>query len=85
MLVTGATGFVGAHVVDQLLKNGYFVRATARSQQKADHIISLYVINHYSLYIYYSFMFIYFFFVYLFVSFMKVPAIQGKFGVCYCS
>ncbi|HEX2249888.1 MAG TPA: NAD-dependent epimerase/dehydratase family protein, partial [Gemmatimonadales bacterium] len=34
-LVTGATGFVGSHLVDVLLKSGVEVTALARSQQKA--------------------------------------------------
>ncbi|KAL2421739.1 NADPH-dependent methylglyoxal reductase GRE2 [Exophiala dermatitidis] len=36
VLVTGATGFIGAHVVDNLLEKGYNVRAVARSKQKAN-------------------------------------------------
>ncbi|KAL2415824.1 Ketoreductase azaE [Exophiala dermatitidis] len=36
VLVTGATGFIGAHVVDNLLEKGFNVRAVARSKQKAD-------------------------------------------------
>ncbi|KAL3418210.1 3-beta hydroxysteroid dehydrogenase isomerase family protein [Phlyctema vagabunda] len=35
VLVTGATGLVGAHVVDQLLDRGFRVRAVARSRAKA--------------------------------------------------
>ncbi|KAI2601885.1 dihydroflavonol-4-reductase [Hypoxylon sp. NC1633] len=35
-LVTGATGLVGSHVVDNLLAKGIKVRAVARSKQKAD-------------------------------------------------
>jgi nucleoside-diphosphate-sugar epimerase len=31
ILVTGATGFIATHVVDQLLKDVYHVRGTARS------------------------------------------------------
>ncbi|KAJ3477363.1 hypothetical protein NLI96_g10512 [Meripilus lineatus] len=31
VLVTGITGFLGSHVVDQLLRDGYRVRGTARS------------------------------------------------------
>lgn len=34
--MTGATGLVGSHVVDTLLKRGIKVRAVARSKQKAD-------------------------------------------------
>jgi len=37
VLVTGANGFIGAHVVSQLLKNNYLVRGTVRSQSKADY------------------------------------------------
>lgn len=36
MLVTGATGLVGSHVVDNLLQKGFRVRAVARSKAKAD-------------------------------------------------
>jgi uncharacterized protein YbjT (DUF2867 family) len=36
VLVTGVTGFIATHVADQLLKAGYKVTGTARSQAKAD-------------------------------------------------
>lgn len=36
VLVTGATGFIGRHVVTSLLAKGYSVIAVGRSQQRAD-------------------------------------------------
>jgi nucleoside-diphosphate-sugar epimerase len=39
VLVTGLSGFIGAHVFIQLLKRGYSVRGTVRSQSKADYFI----------------------------------------------
>lgn len=36
VLVTGSTGLVGSHVVDNLLRRGIKVRAVARSKAKAD-------------------------------------------------
>ncbi|MBF9049073.1 NAD-dependent epimerase/dehydratase family protein [Roseobacter sp. HKCCD9010] len=38
VLVTGATGFIGQHVILQLLETGYRVRGTMRSLSKADHV-----------------------------------------------
>jgi hypothetical protein len=38
VLVTGATGFVGAHVVDQFLKSGYVVIGTSRNAKKASNV-----------------------------------------------
>lgn len=37
VLVTGPSGFIGAHVFAQLIKKGYSVRGTVRSQSKADY------------------------------------------------
>lgn len=39
ILVTGATGFIGAHIVDVLLSRGIRVRGTTRSREKADLMI----------------------------------------------
>ncbi|KAF7192056.1 NAD-dependent epimerase/dehydratase terH [Pseudocercospora fuligena] len=36
ILVTGASGYIGSHVVNEALEAGYKVRGTARSQEKAD-------------------------------------------------
>ncbi|GAV47704.1 hypothetical protein ZYGR_0H05500 [Zygosaccharomyces rouxii] len=38
VLVTGATGFIGEHVVDLLLKEGFGVIGTARSLEKAQKV-----------------------------------------------
>ncbi|KAI0073870.1 NAD(P)-binding protein [Panus rudis PR-1116 ss-1] len=37
-LVTGASGFIGAHVLDELLRRGYRVRGTTRSASKAEQM-----------------------------------------------
>jgi len=38
VLVTGANGFAAIHIVDALLKKGYSVRATIRSESKGAHL-----------------------------------------------
>jgi nucleoside-diphosphate-sugar epimerase len=38
VLLTGANGFVGSHVLAQLLARGWSVRAVVRSQAKADQV-----------------------------------------------
>jgi nucleoside-diphosphate-sugar epimerase len=38
ILVTGTTGYIGAHVVDQFLQAGYVVIGTSRSAAKAENI-----------------------------------------------
>jgi nucleoside-diphosphate-sugar epimerase len=42
VLVTGASGFVAASVLSTLLKRGYSVKGTVRSQKKADQIVAKY-------------------------------------------
>ena len=38
VLVTGASGFIGLHCVQQLLQQGYRVRGTVRSEARADEV-----------------------------------------------
>jgi len=40
VLLTGATGFIAAHVLDVLLQRGYKVRATVRSQEKGEALMA---------------------------------------------
>jgi NADPH-dependent methylglyoxal reductase len=42
ILVTGANGFLGAHVVKQALDNGYSVRGVVRTQEKAGPLKKLF-------------------------------------------
>ncbi|KAJ3486855.1 hypothetical protein NLI96_g3939 [Meripilus lineatus] len=39
VLVTGATGFIGAHIVDELLRRGIKVRGTTRSLPKSQQML----------------------------------------------
>lgn len=41
VLVTGGSGFVGAHCILQLLQKGYIVRTTIRSLSKKDKVIDM--------------------------------------------
>ncbi|KAJ3017582.1 UNVERIFIED_CONTAM: methylglyoxal reductase (NADPH-dependent) gre2 [Siphonaria sp. JEL0065] len=48
-LVSGISGFIGAHVARELLEQGFIVRGTVRSQEKADQVRELlapYIKNH---------------------------------------
>lgn len=42
VFLTGASGFVASHVLELLVKQGYSVKATVRSQDKADYILTRY-------------------------------------------
>ena len=42
VLLTGASGFVASHVLELLVSKGYAVKATVRSQEKADFILNRY-------------------------------------------
>lgn len=39
ILVTGSNGFIGTWVVDVLLRQGFNVRATVRSEAKGQHLL----------------------------------------------
>lgn len=41
VLVTGATGYIGSHVVEELLAAGYKVRGTSRTKDKAAYLTDL--------------------------------------------
>jgi nucleoside-diphosphate-sugar epimerase len=38
ILVTGVNGYIGSHVAEQLLENGFRVRGTVRHAYKADYM-----------------------------------------------
>ena len=38
VLVTGASGFIGMHCIQQLIKKGYEVNSTMRSIERADEV-----------------------------------------------
>lgn len=40
-LVTGGTGFLGKHIVERLVREGYRIRCVVRNQQKAEFLKSL--------------------------------------------
>jgi nucleoside-diphosphate-sugar epimerase len=42
VLVTGANGFAAIHIVDTLLRKGYSVRGTLRSESKGTHLKKLF-------------------------------------------
>jgi len=41
VLVTGATGYIGSHVVEELIAAGYKVRGTSRTKDKAAYLTNL--------------------------------------------
>ncbi|WVQ81863.1 hypothetical protein IAT38_003990 [Cryptococcus sp. DSM 104549] len=43
VLVTGASGYIAAHTVDVLLKEGFNVRGTVRSKSKGDYLANLFI------------------------------------------
>ena len=45
VLVTGSNGYLGSHVVQQLLKNGYNIRAAVRSENAANEMTRIHADN----------------------------------------
>ncbi|KAK9455155.1 hypothetical protein V1511DRAFT_499613 [Dipodascopsis uninucleata] len=45
VLLTGASGFIAGHILKLLLEKGYTVKATVRSQDKADYLKKLYPVD----------------------------------------
>ena len=39
VVLTGANGFLGSHILSELLSKGFFVRSVVRSQEKANQIV----------------------------------------------
>lgn len=46
VLVTGANGYIGSHIDDQLLKAGYRVRGTVRDLEKSAWVTELFDARH---------------------------------------
>ncbi|EXK27037.1 hypothetical protein FOMG_16475 [Fusarium oxysporum f. sp. melonis 26406] len=46
ILVTGANGFLGSHIADQFLNNGYEVRGTVRDREKNAWLVDLFKKRH---------------------------------------
>lgn len=49
VLVTDANGFISAHIINLLLKHGYYVRGAVRSTKQAHQLGTMYVPLHYSI------------------------------------
>jgi dihydroflavonol-4-reductase len=42
VLITGASGFIGSHIIIQLLEKGYKVRGTLRNMKRAESMLEIY-------------------------------------------
>ena len=49
VLVTGATGFIGLHCIDQLLNQGYKVNGSLRTPERKDEIFNAVSYTHLTL------------------------------------